>query len=376
MNKTVTIILLLVTLYICTSKAYGQEIRTFEGVRIVDNTGINIKNNNGIELDFIRTIGDTEGSNENLMFFRPTDLEIDDSWNLYILDQGNFRVQVFDRNLNYLKSFGTQGQGPGEFARPKCIGIDEENKIWVLDVSNGRMEIFSLEEGFIEGRKLPKIFTDFIFLKNGKLLCGPREMGSVLVEMEMAAIEGKRPEKPEVAKSVFSIKNKDFEIVNEFGKARILNDMFLDMRVNNTKMTTDSDGNIIAAYIWQNLIEKYTQDGRLLLKIMRKLNYKSEPYRKNNGKLGMNRVAAGVAVDEKDRIWTVTLNRVAPPMEMERLKETETDMFDVEVFSGNGILKAKFKFNHFIDAIKIYGNRLYILDTYRKMQIFEYRISG
>ena len=53
---------------------------------------------------------------------------------------------------------------------------------------------------------------------------------------------------------------------------------------------------------------------------------------------------------------------------------TETDMYILEVFDKEGILLTHFPITHFIDGMRIYGDRLFILDKLRTMTIFEYKI--
>ena len=59
-------------------------------------------------------------------FNLPRDLAIGKDGRLYVVDGGNFRVVVFDREGRYLHSFGSVGKQYGQFARPKEIAIDRE----------------------------------------------------------------------------------------------------------------------------------------------------------------------------------------------------------------------------------------------------------
>ena len=61
-------------------------------------------------------------------FNLPRDLAIGKDGRLYVVDGGNFRVVVFDREGKYLFSFGSVGKQYGQFARPKEIAIDRDGK--------------------------------------------------------------------------------------------------------------------------------------------------------------------------------------------------------------------------------------------------------
>jgi DNA-binding beta-propeller fold protein YncE len=91
----------------------------------------------------LRTIsqrGDEEGE-LNL----PRDATIGPDGNLYIVDGGNFRVQVFTPEGEYLRSLGEVGRRSGQFSRPKGIGTDRDGNIYVADTAFGNFQIFDPE---------------------------------------------------------------------------------------------------------------------------------------------------------------------------------------------------------------------------------------
>lgn len=78
-------------------------------------------------------------------FNLPRDLAVGRDGQLYVVDGGNFRVQVFDRNGSYLHSFGGVGKQLGSFARPKEIAADSEGNVYVVDTAFGNFQIFNPE---------------------------------------------------------------------------------------------------------------------------------------------------------------------------------------------------------------------------------------
>lgn len=98
--------------------------------------------------DVIRRIG-TAGKNHTLTepgeFSKPTNAAVDQDGNLYVTDTLNDRVEVFDADGNFIRTWGKNGDGPGNFARPKGIAIDVDGHVWVADAMLNRMQIFTSE---------------------------------------------------------------------------------------------------------------------------------------------------------------------------------------------------------------------------------------
>ena len=78
-------------------------------------------------------------------FARPTNAAVDQDGNLYVSDTLNFRVEVFDADGNFIRTFGKAGDGPGYFARPKGIAIDGDGHVWVADAVQNRVQVFTPE---------------------------------------------------------------------------------------------------------------------------------------------------------------------------------------------------------------------------------------
>jgi sugar lactone lactonase YvrE len=94
--------------------------------------------NNGKQL---YTIGST-GSKEGELFY-PTNLALSPDNHLYISETGNFRVQKFTLDGQYVRSFGHVGTGLGQFARPKGIAIDREGRIHVVDAAFENIQVIN-----------------------------------------------------------------------------------------------------------------------------------------------------------------------------------------------------------------------------------------
>ena len=62
-----------------------------------------------------------------------------------VSDRVNGRVQVFDSNLNFVRSFG-HGDGPGQLKQPEGIDFDTQGNIYVVDFRQHEVLVFS-EDG-------------------------------------------------------------------------------------------------------------------------------------------------------------------------------------------------------------------------------------
>jgi DNA-binding beta-propeller fold protein YncE len=78
-------------------------------------------------------------------FNLPRDVALGKDGRIYVVDGGNFRVQIFDKDGKYLKSFGSVGKQLGNFARPKEIATDREGNVFVADTAFGNFQIFTAE---------------------------------------------------------------------------------------------------------------------------------------------------------------------------------------------------------------------------------------
>ena len=104
--------------------------------------------------ELIRTIGNKLQPSETyngLPFNMPTGLSISSKGDIFISDgYGNKKVHKFDSNGELIKSWGTFGDKPGEFAIVHNLEFDSKDRLFVCDRENNRIQIFDDEGIFLE----------------------------------------------------------------------------------------------------------------------------------------------------------------------------------------------------------------------------------
>ena len=90
----------------------------------------------------IGKIGNGKGNAPGQFLF-PTYLALDREGDLYVTDSLNCRVQEFDPNGKYVRSFGERGDAWGQFTRPKGVALDSFGNVYVADSGWSNVQIFN-----------------------------------------------------------------------------------------------------------------------------------------------------------------------------------------------------------------------------------------
>ena len=95
-------------------------------------------------------------------FRQPTDIAWDSQGNSYITDgYVNSRVAKFDRNGDWVMSWGEPGTGPGPVPPAARVVIDRDDNIYVGDRTNQRVQVFNTDGKYLREWKVvvPPDFT-------------------------------------------------------------------------------------------------------------------------------------------------------------------------------------------------------------------------
>ena len=96
---------------------------------------------------------------KNGEFNYPNGLRVSKNNELYVCDSGNNRIQVFDLDLNFKRSFGKKGTGKGQFDFPSDVDFSSTGYIYVADNGNRRIQVFAHNERHLQVIANPKPST-------------------------------------------------------------------------------------------------------------------------------------------------------------------------------------------------------------------------
>jgi len=152
-----------------TSKpAWRGRVESENGIPVVKNPADPVFGVRPLELAEDLTLGND--SDKNLFFYKVRAVKTDRDGNILVLDSGNFRIQVFDKNGRFIRTMGRQGQGPAEFQLPVRMELnDTTGRLFVHDVMTQSLAIFDKEGVFQRFMHVPSC-RDFVPLSDDGVL--------------------------------------------------------------------------------------------------------------------------------------------------------------------------------------------------------------
>ena len=122
-------------------------------------------------------------------FIRIWAIQVDENGNIYVLDSKPYLIKIFSSSGDYIREFGKEGQGPGEWQGPHSFEVLSNGNIVVCDSSNKRLSFFSNEGELIKDISIAEHSSNIIKIRvdsAGKLYALSslvlRESNNLLIE--------------------------------------------------------------------------------------------------------------------------------------------------------------------------------------------------
>ncbi|GAC1626613.1 MAG: hypothetical protein NVS4B2_06080 [Chloroflexota bacterium] len=91
----------------------------------------------------VPAVMDSESGRGPGQFEGPTGVSVDSRGNVYVVDQGNNRVQKISSDGRPAGSYGSEGTGPDQFKTPTDVSVGLDGKIYVADYGNSRIVVLA-----------------------------------------------------------------------------------------------------------------------------------------------------------------------------------------------------------------------------------------
>ena len=98
--------------------------------------------------EFLDSFSDGPGSEDGQLYL-PTGMAFNSKDRLYVTDEFNHRVSIFDTEGKFLGKWGEQGDGDGQLNGPSGIDFDSEDNAYVVDQHNHRVQKYSPDGDYL-----------------------------------------------------------------------------------------------------------------------------------------------------------------------------------------------------------------------------------
>jgi len=162
-----------------------------------------------------------------LGFYGPRRIAIGPDDSIYVVDQGYNRIVKLSPDRDVLASWGSKGNGAGEFNNPTSVVVDPAtNKVYVADPRNKRIQVFDSNGKFLAKWSVPQWgqpvgFEDLsIDSRTGRLYASSTHVDAVLTfdlnGTRIGTLMPKPPDKLE-GPSALALVNRKLYVLNMGG---------------------------------------------------------------------------------------------------------------------------------------------------------------
>lgn len=98
----------------------------------------------------LATLGERDRPRFQAPFNHPTDVAVAPDGEIYVSDgYGNSAVHRFSADYRHIRTWGSPGKGPGQFTTPHGVWVDRSNRVLVVDRENDRVQIFDRDGDYL-----------------------------------------------------------------------------------------------------------------------------------------------------------------------------------------------------------------------------------
>jgi DNA-binding beta-propeller fold protein YncE len=125
-------------------------------------------------------------------FSLPTDVAMAKDGSFYVSDgYGNARVLKFSSDNVLEKTWGSRGQGEGEFFLPHSVDLSDDGLVYVADRENSRIQVFDDEGAYKSQFQSEEVGKPFAVRRQGNTLyvadCGfPTDQRAAIVTIDLS----------------------------------------------------------------------------------------------------------------------------------------------------------------------------------------------
>ncbi|MDH4271283.1 MAG: 6-bladed beta-propeller [Candidatus Aminicenantes bacterium] len=142
----------------CKKREAAAKVETIDGVTYVHNPAMPLHPEKTVTFEEELTLNEKDETGE-IRLYRPGRFIVDGQGHIYIEDDSDMSIKVFDVQGRYLRSIGRKGSGPGEFGRIFDLALLPDGRLLVTDFETRRTSFFSPEGQFISSFQWKKFFS-------------------------------------------------------------------------------------------------------------------------------------------------------------------------------------------------------------------------
>ena len=106
-----------------------------------------------LEMEDVFSVGTFDGA-EWETFGEVREVGFDGAGNLYVMDAQSARMIVVDRNGEFVRMFGTRGEGPGEWRQPAGAAVLRDGRVVIADMGHRAYQIYDARGDYTGSVKL------------------------------------------------------------------------------------------------------------------------------------------------------------------------------------------------------------------------------